>query len=91
MTSSLYGPEPVIHGLNTCASFRDSSDPADHFLGVAGTFNSGTNLLSELLIHNCHMTARMAKYGPINEGIRWQVRKYIFNRSMYRVHQQVSS
>ena len=72
--SSLYGPEPVVYGLDTCASFRDSSDPADHFIGVAGTFNSGTNLLSELFIHNCHMPARMTKYGSINEGIRWQVR-----------------
>ena len=73
-SSSVYGKEPIIYGLDTCELFRESSDPADHFLAVAGTFNSGTNLLSELLIHNCHLPARMAKYGSINEGIRWQVR-----------------
>ena len=77
--SSLYGPEPVIYGLDTCVPFRESSDPADHFLGVAGTFNTGTNLLSELLIHNCHIPARMAKYGARNEGIRWQVRTYLLS------------
>jgi hypothetical protein len=49
------------------------SEPAEHFLGVAGTFNSGTNLMAELLIHNCEMTARMEKYGEENKGIRWQV------------------
>ena len=91
MNRSLYGPDPVIYGLDTCAAFRDSSDLADHILSVAGTFNSGTNLLSELLIHNCHMPARMTKYGPINEGIRWQVRTYILHRSVYRNRQFVQS
>jgi hypothetical protein len=36
----------------------------------------GTTLLSELLIANFHMPARMAKYGNIQPGIRWQVRKF---------------
>jgi hypothetical protein len=71
--TSLYGAQPVIYGLETCQLFRESSDPAEHFIGVAGTFNTGTNLLSELLIHNCHMSERMKKHGPINRGIRWQV------------------
>jgi hypothetical protein len=75
----LYGETPAIQGLNTCKAFQDASDPAEHFLAVAGTFNSGTNLLAELLIHNCQMPARMAKYGKIHEGIRWQVRKWCIN------------
>jgi hypothetical protein len=29
--------------------------------------------MAELLIANCHMPARMEKYGRINKGIRWQV------------------
>jgi hypothetical protein len=71
----LYGSKPRIHGLETssCRAFQQHSHPADHFLGVAGCFNSGTNLLSELLIHNCLMTKRMETYGPQNKGIRWQV------------------
>jgi hypothetical protein len=71
----LYGSKPRIHGLETssCRAFQQHSHPADHFLGVAGCFNSGTNLLSELLIHNCLMTKRMETYGPKNKGIRWQV------------------
>jgi hypothetical protein len=70
----LYGDKPRIVGLDTCMAFRSSGDPADHFLGVAGTFNTGTNLMSELFIANCHMPARMAKFGKVNRGIRWQVR-----------------
>jgi hypothetical protein len=74
----LYGDQPVIVGLDTCEAFRGTGDPADHFLGVAGTFNTGTNLMSELFIANCRMPARMAKFGKVNRGIRWQVRlRYI--------------
>lgn len=53
--SALYGSEPIMIGLETCDTFRSVGDPADHFLGVAGTMNTGTNLLAELLIANCHM------------------------------------
>jgi hypothetical protein len=60
--------------LETCEAFQQQrGDAADHFVGTAGTFNSGTNLMSELMIHNCQMTARMKKYGKVNKGIRWQV------------------
>jgi len=75
--TALYGAEPVLVGLDTCQAFRESGeDPAEHLLGVGGTFNSGTNLLAELLIHNCEMRARQNKFGAVNQGIRWQVRKY---------------
>jgi hypothetical protein len=71
--TDLYGEKPVIHGLDTCQKFQDHSDRADHFVSTAGTFNSGTNLMAELLIANCHMQDRMAKYGQKNRGVRWQV------------------
>jgi hypothetical protein len=70
---SLYGSKPVIHGLEECERFQNMSDRADHFVSTAGTFNSGTNLMAELLIANCHMQARMDKYGAPNRGVRWQV------------------
>jgi hypothetical protein len=69
----LYGPKPVIYGLEECDRFQHRSDPADHFVSTAGTFNTGTNLMAELLIANCHMQARMDKYGSQNRGVRWQV------------------
>jgi hypothetical protein len=71
----LYGPEPVIYGLNegNCQRFIEHSDVGDHLIGVAGAFNSGTNLLAELLIHNCRMPNRQKKYGWKQQGVRWQV------------------
>jgi hypothetical protein len=72
--TALYGTEPVILGLeDSCTSFQRLPDPAEHFVSTAGTFNTGTNLMAELLIQNCQMPARMAKYGADNHGVRWQV------------------
>ncbi|KAG7373880.1 hypothetical protein IV203_012975 [Nitzschia inconspicua] len=69
----LYGTEPRIIGLETCAAFRDSVDPRIRFFGVAGTFNSGTNLVAELMSKNCQITERMEVFGNESKGIRWQV------------------
>jgi hypothetical protein len=40
----LYGKEPRIVGLETCEAFREGVDARTRFFGVAGAFNSGTNL-----------------------------------------------
>jgi hypothetical protein len=73
--TEMYGTEPVLHGFNegNCQRFQAQSDPGEHFLGTAGTFNTGTNLMSELLIANCMMPERMKKYGSTSRGVRWQV------------------
>jgi hypothetical protein len=71
--TSLYGDKPRIIGLDQCEAFQKKGNPSDHFVSTAGTFNSGTNLMAEMLIHNCHMQARMDKLGKKNRGIRWQV------------------
>jgi hypothetical protein len=42
--TSFYGP-PKILGSETCQAFPNQVAPLDRWLGVAGTFNSGTNLL----------------------------------------------
>lgn len=42
----LYG-EPVILGLETCQQFRDVAPGEARQVGVAGMFNSGTNILNE--------------------------------------------
>jgi hypothetical protein len=70
---ALYGDQPVLVGLETCAPFKASGGgPAEHYIGVAGTFNTGTNLLSELLIANCRNPARQFKHGRASRGVRWQ-------------------
>lgn len=71
---NMYGEEPVIVGYpEQCHKFQSLPNPADHFVSTAGTFNSGTNLMAEYLIHNCHMPERIKKYGIRNRGVRWQV------------------
>jgi hypothetical protein len=70
---SLFGDRPRIFGLETCQAFRESVDPTVKFFGIAGTFNTGTNLLSELMIQNCQITERMKVYGNESKGMRWQV------------------
>lgn len=63
-----YGP-PKIIGLESCKQYRNSINPHQRTLAVAGTFNSGTNLLHSLLTSNCKLgTGQLA-------GILWQVRQ----------------
>lgn len=71
--TSLYGEHPLIYGMDQCEVFQKRFDQAEHYLGAAGTFNSGTNLLSELLNSNCHIPARIEKFGAEANGMRWQV------------------
>jgi hypothetical protein len=71
--TALYGSKPVFVGLESCKRFQSMGIAADHFVSVAGTFNTGTNALSENLIANCHMPKRIKKYGARNRGVRWQV------------------
>ena len=71
--TKLYGDHPIIYGLERCESFTSSIDPSVSFFGIAGTFNSGTNLLAEILIQNCQITKRMEKFGTEQKGMRWQV------------------
>mmetsp|Transcript_12160 Transcript_12160/g.28869 ORF Transcript_12160/g.28869 Transcript_12160/m.28869 type:complete len:476 (+) Transcript_12160:97-1524(+) len=71
----MYGPEPVIYGMNegNCERFQAQTDKGDHLIGTAGMFNSGTNLMSELLLANCVIPDRIKKHGQKSRGIRWQV------------------
>jgi len=70
---SKYGPRPILNGLDTCAKFRQTIPPSESFIAPAGAFNSGTNLMAELLIANCHIPAREKEYGKSSHGVRWQV------------------
>jgi hypothetical protein len=59
-----YGP-PKILGFDTCVEFRNTINPRLQTMGVAGAFNSGTNLLDSLLKENCR-----------NRDVVWQVRPW---------------
>lgn len=71
----LYGGEPVILGLEKCEMFQNNVPLGEEFLTVAGMFNTGTNLLEQMLRKNCRLPHREAKYGtlPRNLGVKYQV------------------
>lgn len=66
----LYGPGPVLVGTETCQAFRESVPKEEASLGVAGMFNTGTNLMALYLEANCKMPFSKNRK---NHGIRWQV------------------
>lgn len=67
---SLYGSELKIIGLETCQTFRDVIPQKNRFVGPAGMFNTGTNLMASLLSANCHIPKSTMRG---NSGMRWQV------------------
>jgi len=70
---SLYGEKPIISGLETCEPYRQAVKPADRMIGPAGMFNTGTNLLFELMKVNCDIKEAHTKHRePRRNGMRWQ-------------------
>ena len=71
---SMYGDRPVISGLETCEPYRKAVKPEDRMIGPAGMFNTGTNLLFELMKTNCDIKEARRKFRePKRNGMRWQV------------------
>jgi hypothetical protein len=71
--STFYGP-PVILGLETCETFRQTVPPEERLMSIAGTFNSGTNFLHDVLRANCwNPKIRHGAQAGSGAGIRWQV------------------
>jgi hypothetical protein len=64
----------------TCRTYRDRVPAERRMLGAAGMFSTGTNLVTQLLKHNCYIPERYQLYGGPSAtkeqlGIRWQVRE----------------
>ena len=70
----MYGDRPIISGLETCEAYREQVKPEDRMTGPAGMFNTGTNLLFELLKTNCDIKEARLKprREPKHNGMRWQ-------------------
>jgi hypothetical protein len=64
---NVYGP-PKIWGLQWCEKYQQKIPPNERRMGVAGVFDSGTNLLYSLLEANCKFKQRSS-----GKGIEWQV------------------
>lgn len=63
-----YGP-PKIFGLETCEDYRRLVPFKHRNEGVAGTFNSGTNLLATLILYNCQM--KRGRFGRVQWQVPW--------------------
>jgi hypothetical protein len=87
----LFGDKARISGLERCQEFRETTDPTIRFFGIAGTFNTGTNLLSQLMINNCQITERMLVYGNQSKGMRWQVPWYVPRPARHSIIQTIAS
>ena len=71
---SLYGDKPIVYGLETCEPYRRMVKPENRMIGPAGMFNTGTNLLYQLLTENCDIAeAHKKRREPRRNGMRWQV------------------
>lgn len=72
--TGMYGDRPIISGLETCEAYREQVKPEDRMTGPAGMFNTGTNLLYELLKVNCDIKEARLKprREPRHNGMRWQ-------------------
>ena len=71
---SLYGEKPIIYGLETCEPYRQTVKPEDRMCGPAGTFNTGTNLLFQLMKANCDIKEAFhskTHSEPMKNGMRW--------------------
>lgn len=72
-----YGSKPIIHNLDSCSAYQALVPAQKRVLGAAGMFNTGTNLVTQLLKQNCYIPQRAVLYGTDATkeqlGIRWQV------------------
>ena len=55
----MYGEEPIMGGLDTCEAYRATVPVSERMIGPAGMFNTGTNLLFELMKTNCRIEEAM--------------------------------
>jgi hypothetical protein len=67
----LYGSEPIIHGLDTCETYRNLVPAQNRSIGPAGMFNSGTNFLYSLLMNNCEFPDNVIR--GTRTDIIWQI------------------
>ena len=84
-----FGDHPVVHGLDQCEKYRQQVPMKDRMLGVAGTFNSGTNLMAELMMVNCRLPGRQHGTLGKSSGLLWQVNWGKHQPPRYRLQHKV--
>jgi len=82
---SMYGNRPKIIGIETCQEFRRTVPLNQSLIGPAGMFNTGTNLLAELLNINCVLKRFNSTFQTM-PGTLWQVPWGKHNPASWRTH-----
>ena len=84
-----FGDRPRLFGLENCEAYRNKVAPKDRLVGVAGAFNSGTNLMANLMMENCRLPGR--KNGTLGKasGLLWQVNWGKHQPPRYRLQHKV--
>mmetsp|Transcript_16719 Transcript_16719/g.31675 ORF Transcript_16719/g.31675 Transcript_16719/m.31675 type:complete len:422 (-) Transcript_16719:833-2098(-) len=99
--TSLYGDSPHIVGLEQCPEFQSRIPKNDAYIGPSGLFNTGTNLLADLLEEYCilpdrtyssntatvtHLRGKTKPSKRMNSGMLWQVPWGKHNPISWRTH-----
>ena len=72
--TAIWGSEPRVYGRQHCEAFKSRIEPKQRRVAVAGIFSTGTNLLAQLLQHNCGIPERVKWLGRKGgHGMYWQV------------------
>uniref|UniRef100_A0A7S1B8E7 Uncharacterized protein n=1 Tax=Corethron hystrix TaxID=216773 RepID=A0A7S1B8E7_9STRA len=80
--TALYGKNgPVIYGMGTCLAFRKDVPLQRRVVAPAGMYNTGTNLLADLLTKNC-----VLPHKEKIRGMNWQVPWGKHNPVSWRFH-----
>jgi hypothetical protein len=94
----LYGDSPHIVGLEQCQEFQSRIPKNDAYIGPSGLFNTGTNLLADLLEEYCTLPERTTnnkhsnnlrggmQATQMNSGMLWQVPWGKHNPISWRTH-----
>jgi len=96
--TSLYGSKARIIGLETCKDFQSIIPETDAYIGPSGIFNTGTNLLAELLLNYCSLPKRQADMQKafndnkkrLKSGMLWHVPWGKHNPISWRTHHKAS-
>jgi len=94
----LYGPDPIIHGLDTCKKFRQLvPEKESRFVGVSGIFNSGTTAFGISLQANCrfrHHSRNMTNSvlsdsdGMLSQ-VPWAKHKMATEKDSHTIHKEI--
>lgn len=66
--TSMYGSSIKIIGLDTCKDFQNNISPLQSFVSPAGVYNTGTNLIYQLMKEHCVIQERVDAYDKLHQS-----------------------